>query len=185
MKIKKFMVIDMLIFTALSLISEWIGSLINPTMLYISFAQVLLLAVLIRWQGWGVIPIIIVAIVRPFIYKFQGFNEYLIYSIPIILLILALIPIKLRWLDDLQKKRSKALLYFTTFYLVFVLANGLLITLLVSKEYSIINDFPKYLLSLIVGNIIMFFMTGDKTMLINILENHQTDEKDREEDGND
>ncbi|MGI6781222.1 MAG: hypothetical protein ACOX56_00045 [Acholeplasmataceae bacterium] len=185
MKLKQFMIIDMLIFLALSIISEWIGSLINPKLLYISFAQVLLLALLIRWQWWGLIPVAIVAAIRPLIYKFQGFNEYLIYSIPILILALALIPIKLKWLNDMQKKRFKALLYFTTFYLLFVIVNGLLITILVNNQYSLINDLPKYLLSLIVGNIIMFFLAGQKTMLINISENHQTAEKDRDEHGND
>lgn len=180
MELKKFMIIDMLIFTTIAILSEWLGSKINRDFIYISFAQVFLLLILIRWNGWGIIPIILTALIRPFIHEFQGFKEYILYSVPILSLIIALIPIKLGMLKEVNKRRYEALIFFSSFYLIFVLTYGLLIKTLITNQYSIINDFPKYLLMLIIGNIIYYLLASQKTMLINILENQETNEKDRD-----
>src|SRR5690554_5700296 len=183
MELKKFMIIDMLIFTIIAILSEWIGSKINRDFIYISFAQIFLLMLLIRWNGWGVIPIILVSLFRPLIHNYQGFKEFILYSVPILSLTLALIPIKLGKLKNVNKRRHEGLIFFSSFYLLFVLTNGLLIKTLINNQYSIINDFPKYLLMLIIGNIIYYLLAGQKTMLINILENQETNEKDRENNG--
>lgn len=184
MEIKKFMIIDMLIFTFIALISEWLGSKINKDLLYLSFSQILILLMIIRWEGFASIPTIIIALLRPVIFQAQGLNEYIIYSVPVLVLLFALIPVKLNVLKDINKNRYIATLYFIIFYLTFYISNGILIKILISSDYSMINDFIKYLLIFIVGIIVYYLLVSQKTMLINIRKTAEKNEKDREENDN-
>ncbi|HHW79418.1 MAG TPA: hypothetical protein GX742_01300 [Acholeplasmataceae bacterium] len=183
MEIKRFMIIDMILITSIALLSEWLGSKINRDFIYISFAQVLLLMLIIRWSGWGIIPVIIIGVIRPFIHSAEGFKEFILYSLPILMLVTALIPLKLKMVTNINKRKLVALTFFTTFYLIFFLTNGILIKVLISNQYSIINDFPKYVLMLIIGNVIMYLLVSQKTMLINILDNQHNNEEGRESNG--
>lgn len=184
MEIKKFMIIDMIFITSLALLSEWLGSKINRDFIYISFMQVLLLMLMIRWGGWGTIPVIIAGLIRPFIHSAEGFKEYILYSLPILILMTSLLPIKLKMVIDINKRKLIALTFFTTFYLIFFLTNGILIKTLISNQYSIINDFPKYVLMLIIGNVIMYLLVSQKTMLINISKSQHNNEEGSENNGN-
>ncbi len=168
MEIKKFMLIDLLIFTSLAILTEYIGALINRDFIYISFSQIFLLLLVIRWEGYSLIPIIITALIRPFIFNFIGVNEYLVYSLPILVLSSALLFVKLKIFDDINKNRGLAIIYFISFYLLFFLTNGLLIKLLITNDYGILNDSFKYLLTLVIGIILYYLFSGQKTMLINI-----------------
>lgn len=182
---KKFMLIDMLIFTGMALLSEWLGSKINKNLLYISFSQIFILLMIIRWEFFAVIPTVIIAVLRPVIFQAQSFNEMVIYSVPILILLLALVFVKLKLFKNINKSRLSALTYFTCFYLLFVFTNGLLILLLINQDYSFLNDFPKYILMLVIGNIIYYLFSGQKTMLVKIEKVEENEEKDRDNyDGN-
>lgn len=185
MVLKKFMITDMAILTTIAILTEWLGSKINKDLMYISLLPALMLVVLIRWKSFGLIPLFISALIRPLIYDYQGFNEYLLYSIPVLTLGLALIPLKLNWFSDINERRYMALVYYTSFYVIFFLTSGLLTLILISSEFSLMVDFVKYLLMLVIGNIIYYLFAGQKIMLIDISKTHQNYEGDRDNNAND
>lgn len=176
MKLKKFAVIDITILTLIALISEYFGSKIfksGQDFFYISLAQVFLLLIVVRWRWWSMIPIFILSIARVFIYKAGNLSEFLIYFLPMFSLSLANIVRIRGMLKNINKNRVTALLYYSSFYLLFFLITGVLTIILISSEYSFINDIFKYMLSYILGLIIMFAFTGQRTMLVDMIGNYQ------------
>lgn len=178
------MIIDMLIFTIIAIVSDWLGAKIAKDFLYISVSQMFILLMIIRWDFWAIIPTILISLLRPLMYNYQGFNEYIIYAVPNLVLLLALVPLKLGLLKNINKSKLQATSYYTLFYLLFVITSGVLIKILISNQYGIIGDFPKYILMLVIGNIIYYLFVTQKTMLINIKEVQENSEKDREIDDN-
>lgn len=174
MKIRKFAILDITFLSIIALLSEFIGAKVfTSNMFYISFAQIFLLIVVVRWRVWALIPITLISFIRVFIFGATNFTESIIYFLPMFSLGLSVVALKMGWFKNINKNRITGLLYYSLFYMLFFLITGILTTILISQDYSFINEIFKYVLSYVMGLIIMYAFSGQKTMLIDMVDNYQ------------
>lgn len=183
MNLKKFLVIDMVIMTIIAIGSEFIGYLISPIYLYISFAQAFLLLLVIRWRHWSLIPIVATAVARVLIYKAANFNEVVIYGLPILLIGLALLFMKLKFFKKINENKFTGPLLYTIIFTIFFISTGLLTKVLISNSYSFINELAKYSITYIIGMILMYLFAGQKTMFVDFIEVQKKNVKESEANG--
>lgn len=183
MKLKKFLVIDMVIMTIIAIGSEFLGHLISPIYLYISFAQAFLILLAIRWRYWSLIPIVATAVARVLIYKAVNFNEILIYGLPMLLIALTILFMKLKFFKKINENKFTGPLLYTVVFAIFFIATGLLTKVLISNSYSFINELAKYSITYIIGMILMYLFAGQKTMFIDFIEVQKKNVKESEANG--
>lgn len=184
MNIKKFAILDMLLLTIFAIGSEFVGHIINSQLLYISFAQVFILLMVVRWRVWALIPIVITATARVLIFRAQGFNEIVLYFIPMLLMSLSILAMRLKYFKKINDNKYTGIILFTIMYFIFYLSTGILTKLLVSNDYSFLNDaITKHLLNYVIGVIIMFMFANQRTMLVDIIGNYKNNVKESEING--
>ncbi len=148
---KKLKILDLIIFTAIAIISDWVAyslKLFNLNLI-ISLSIPIIIIIYIRWSYYGIITNVLVTISHFIIFQEPPLNK-LIHSISFLFLGLSLLFLLLKSYKDLPiKKRYLTLLYIPIYAVMMLVEWGL--SHLTQTPISLIGHIANHSLNFIIG----------------------------------
>ena len=179
---RKFMMIDLTIFSILAGLSEFFsGFLFNyfNSGYYISLAIMITIIAIIRWSFWGVIPLLVSGIVDIIMNQNYIMTDkplelvyaILFYVIAPLTILFVLFYVKRKRRDEQINTTAKFILYIIMCYLLLIIGKGIVILIIEHTFTGFADYFVSVSLSLVIS-LILLLIFKSKTDLIRDMDSY-------------